>query len=97
MQSVRKGNEMEKKSNKSNMFLAMLLAAASVPADMRSNRSPWSATATSRMKCSFLILVAATVLGLFIFAAFSRPESAVPAEAGDGGEPPEGGRGGFGQ
>ena len=28
MQSVRKGNEMEKKSNKSNMFLAMLLAAA---------------------------------------------------------------------
>lgn len=30
MQSVRKGDEMEKKSNKSNMFLAMLLAAASV-------------------------------------------------------------------
>ena len=30
MQSVRKGDEMEKQSNKSTMFLAMLLAAASV-------------------------------------------------------------------
>ena len=30
MQSVRKGNEMEKKSNNSNMCLAMLLVAASV-------------------------------------------------------------------